>query len=417
MRCLRVRNISAMESPTENLKTDDWGGVAVQDDWGGVAVSSASQADDWGGIPEPASVSAGQYARLIPASIAKASADAISGTIELAQRLSPQGIAATVAEAMTGERSPARALESGGAEYASQLGEDAMTSYGVEARTQQTLPGKIIQGAASLVPAIASGPAAPVTMSGMMGESLAQEAEAYKATPMQTEVARMGGAAVGVLAESAAGATALLRSVVKDAAVKPIVRAAAEQTVKGVVREGVQEGSEQAATNLIASDIAGYDPDRPLSQGVKEAALIGGIVGGPAGAVFQTAASLDAKSTSANAQIDTALSEVAAATPPPLPQPAASGGDILAPSISPDPAPLASASEPMGAAGAAPALEPAAQPAAQPAAEPMVKVRDVDAVGNIQEVQRPADKKLLRELTRMKSIYKLLFYCLGRRIA
>lgn len=313
-------------------------------------------ANEWGDTPEAASPSTGQYARLVPASIAKAGADAISGTMELAKRLSPQGIAATVAEALTGERAPASALESAGAEYVRELGADAAGAYGVEAATQQTLPGKVIAGAASLVPAIASGPAAPVTMAGMMGESVAQEADAYNATPMQKEVARMGGAAVGVLAEATAGATALLRSVVKEAVAKPIGKAVATQAVKGLVREGTQEAGEQAAQNLIASDIAGYDPTRPITKGVGEAALIGGLVGTGAGTVLQAAASLDARTSPINAKIDNALSEVASATPPPLPQPAESGGDNLAPSISPEPAPLASASEPMGAAGAVPAI-------------------------------------------------------------
>jgi hypothetical protein len=49
--------------------------------------------------------------------------------------------------------------------------------------------------------------------------------------------------------------------------------------------EGAQEGGSQAASNYVASDIAGYDPDRNILEGTGEGAATGGAVGGLFGAV------------------------------------------------------------------------------------------------------------------------------------
>jgi hypothetical protein len=49
--------------------------------------------------------------------------------------------------------------------------------------------------------------------------------------------------------------------------------------------EGGTEALETISSNLIASQVAGYDPDRAMTEGAGEAFLIGGIVGGGAGSV------------------------------------------------------------------------------------------------------------------------------------
>lgn len=53
--------------------------------------------------------------------------------------------------------------------------------------------------------------------------------------------------------------------------------------VEGATREFFQEGIEQGGQNWIANTLAGYDPDRPLTQGVLEAATAGGLLGGVIG--------------------------------------------------------------------------------------------------------------------------------------
>lgn len=53
--------------------------------------------------------------------------------------------------------------------------------------------------------------------------------------------------------------------------------------VEGAAREFAQEGLEQVGGNWIANTLAGYDPSRPLTQGVLEAASAGGILGGAFG--------------------------------------------------------------------------------------------------------------------------------------
>lgn len=49
--------------------------------------------------------------------------------------------------------------------------------------------------------------------------------------------------------------------------------------------EAAQEYGQQLGQNYIASDLAGYDPNRPITQDAASSALVGGIVGGGTGAV------------------------------------------------------------------------------------------------------------------------------------
>lgn len=58
---------------------------------------------------------------------------------------------------------------------------------------------------------------------------------------------------------------------------------------KNVLQEGGQEAFQQWANNLIASDVGGYDPQRPASQGVLEAGKLGALVGSGFGAASKLA--------------------------------------------------------------------------------------------------------------------------------
>lgn len=275
--------------------------------------------------PEKPKQALGDMARRIPAGIAKASADALVGVGRIGktiQKASPLGV---ITELIPPLKDVTEAVSNAGMEYVAGLGETAASSYGVDESQNATIPSKIISGASSIVPAIASGPAAPLTIAGMMGEQQRQEAEAAGGTEKQKNIAFVGGATVGALSEFLLGVPALLRSAkaagVPQEAFKSLTRTVAEQAIKSAGREGAQEGVEQIAQNLIASKIAGYDPKRGTFENVPEAVALGAAIGGPTGGIVQAAASIDA-SRARNAAlaeaVNATIDEVASSEPPPV---------------------------------------------------------------------------------------------------
>lgn len=298
------------------MEFDSSSAVAIEDEFdpsSASPVEAATEFDPSSAAPVEEGQSFGDMARRVPASIAKAAADTIVGVSRL-----PHPVLDLVKNVPGGKE-----LIKQGQEYFQQLGESATSSYGVDESQNQTIPSKLISGAASLVPAIAAGPAAPAAMAGMMGENLRQEAEAAGATEGQKDIAFVGGAAVGALSEALMGVPTLLRSAkaakIPEATFKAISKEAAVQALKSAGREFTQEGIEQAGQNIIASKIAAYDPNRKISQGVLESAALGAVIGGPVGAVTQTAASLDAisaQSRATAAQVDSTIEDVATSVPP-----------------------------------------------------------------------------------------------------
>lgn len=269
---------------------------------------------------EPQTQSGVDMLRRVPAGIAKASADAAVGVSRIAEVLPVSGVT-EAAKLIPGGRE----LIQKGREYFEGLGESAAGAYGVDERQDATIPSKLISGVSSLVPAIASGPAAPLAMAGMMGEGLRQEAEAKGATEKQKNIAFAGGATVGALSEFLLGVPALLRAAkaakIPEATFKAISKEAAVQAVKSAGREGAQEGLEQIGQNLIASKIAAYDPERGAFANVPESVALGAAIGAPVGAAVQTAVSLDAisaQSRATAAQVNETIADVAASEPPPL---------------------------------------------------------------------------------------------------
>lgn len=300
------------------MEFDASSAVAIEDEFdpsSASPVEATAEFDSSSAAPVEEGQSFGDMARRVPASIAKAAADTIVGVSRL-----PHPVLDLVKNVPGGKE-----LIKQGQEYFQQLGESAPSSYGVDESQNQTLPSKLISGAASLVPAIAAGPAAPAAMASMMGENLRQEAEAAGATEGQKDIAFVGGAAVGALSEALMGVPALLRSAraakIPEATFKAISKEAAVQALKSAGREFTQEGIEQAGQNIIASKIAAYDPNRKVSQGVLESAALGAVIGGPVGAITQTAASLDAisaQSRATAAQVDSTIEDVATSVPPPV---------------------------------------------------------------------------------------------------
>ena len=179
----------------------------------------------------------------------------------------------------------------------------------------------VTSGAASLVPLLAAGMAAPVAAipaaAGYMGETQRQDAVEKGATPTQQAAAFALGAPVGAASEALLGVPALLASVRGAKAVPgalgsaaggldtmlaatvgkiaPAILPVAQQAVKSAVREGVQEGLEQIAQNTLAKDVVAYDPTRDRTEGAGMAMLAGSIVGGGVGAAAQAGQELDTR--------------------------------------------------------------------------------------------------------------------------
>lgn len=116
-------------------------------------------------------------------------------------------------------------------------------------------------------------------------EQGAQEASDMGGDEMQADVAFISNAGVGAFTEglmSMGPRVWKMINQIRKAGVKPesFGKAVAAAVGEGALREGSQEGLEQFAQNLIASDVAGYEPDRPASQGVAKSAAVGATVGG-----------------------------------------------------------------------------------------------------------------------------------------
>ena len=180
----------------------------------------------------------------------------------------------------------------------------AREAYDIDPTRNDTLVAKIAQGAGSLPVAIASGPAAPLTVASMMGQQGKEDAAkalARRGITDPEEIRKAETAAfalnapIGAVSEKLLGMPALLRSA-EQMIGKTAVARIARQAGLGFAREGAQEGIEQGAQNVIAKDVVGYDPERDRSEGVVESTLLGGVIGGPTGAAFQGVQELDARS-------------------------------------------------------------------------------------------------------------------------
>jgi len=149
--------------------------------------------------------------------------------------------------------------------------------------------------AMSAVPVV--GPAAAATSYGLQaGELQAQEAVAT-GRPETADKAFVAAAGLGFASERLLSVSPRFWKLAKESRLAGIApqkfgdawaKWAAKAPVKarileGGLREGVQEGSEQAGQNYIASDVAGYDPERPVMKDVPKAAALGAVLGGVVG--------------------------------------------------------------------------------------------------------------------------------------
>lgn len=139
-----------------------------------------------------------------------------------------------------------------------------------------------------MLPTIGAGLVNPVLAAGQYGLSAGQSAaqEAVESgRPDAAETAFVANVPIGALTEALLGVPAnlrLLREAAKARGVLPAVG-------RGGLREGAQEGLEQIGQNLVASDVAGYDPERGMLEGVGTAIAAGALLGAGAGGVVGVA--------------------------------------------------------------------------------------------------------------------------------
>lgn len=144
-----------------------------------------------------------------------------------------------------------------------------------------------------------AGPAAAASSYGLQaGEQQAQEAVA-SGRPERADVAFVSAAGLGFASDRLLSVAPNFWKLAKESrlaglapkkfgeawanwAAKAPIKA---RILEGGLREGVQEGTEQAGQNYIASDVAGYDPERPITKDVGTAALLGTALGSGAGGV------------------------------------------------------------------------------------------------------------------------------------
>ena len=314
-----------MAAPTKSR--DEFGGVAVldTDDFGGVAVAARSERDEFGGVPvapETTSNQAADFARRIPEGMATGTGRTIQGlarAADIAQDTPPipfmggfgmeraaqtqikvnQEIAA--ANRVRSATRQQRMEESPTYQFGAGTVEAAQGFYGVDRARDDEFVGQLATAAGEMVPTLVTGAftgpiGAGVQYAGSAGESQAQEAIAAGREDV-ADIAFLSAAGIGGLTEAVLGVPGRLLAIAnraRKAGVPPgkfgqwanrnplkagVVRAGAE----GGAREAGQEGLEQVGGNLIASDVAGYDPDRPAMQGVGRAMALGGVLGLAAG--------------------------------------------------------------------------------------------------------------------------------------
>ncbi len=226
-------------------------------------------------------------ARNVPAGAGVGTADAGAGLLKVGadlDRWSGNRLSGAV-RAVTGI-DPAK-LNQESADYLRRRAKEIPTEQGIDPALAGTLPAQIGGGFGSLIPAVASSYAAPVTIAAMMGEQGRKEAAAAGGTEAQQDASFYTNAAVGAVSEYLLGVPALIKSAkaagIADDVYNSIVKRAAVQAAKGAGRESAQEGIQQTASNLVASTIAGYDKERDVFENVPASMLIGGLVGGPVG--------------------------------------------------------------------------------------------------------------------------------------
>lgn len=389
---------------------DEEGGnaVATRDIFDEVEATPARDIfDEISSEPEAPSQPVSDILRRIPSGIATAGAETIAGLGKIAEDISPL---TSFLNPVAGELRQVGVKPGQWAQdFFRAVSEEAPKTYGVDQQFDSTIPSKLVGGASSIASAVASGPLAPVTMAAMMGESGRKDAASKGATDKQQNVSFYANAAIGAITEATLGIPALIRSARSGTAAVRAPRLL-DQAQMTAVREGVQELAQNTGSNLVASEVSGYDPERAILEGGKESLLLGAAVGAPVGAVIQGAANRDAsreiplevpmseRTPSETTTFEDLQRKAASEEPPQLPQ-------------QPPPLPTAVAdSQELAEQVATDLVETiATQEAPVVESEPPVKMRDFDERGRLtREVELPAAEATAALETRADSLDTLL---------
>lgn len=188
-----------------------------------------------------------------------------------------------------------------------------------ESKLARSIGSTVPSVALSFVPGV--GTAAAVSQYALsQSEDMAQEAIDAGRPDLAMQSATAG-LFIGALSEATLGATARLGTLLKNptriAALEGWAKAnpiKATMLISGV-REAAQEGAEQAMQNKTASDVVGYDPERPWHRQVLESMVLGGVGGslfGGGGALLRKATTPKAKATEEEslAELNAALDDL-----------------------------------------------------------------------------------------------------------
>lgn len=188
-----------------------------------------------------------------------------------------------------------------------------------ESKLARSMGSTLPSVALSFVPGV--GTAAAVSQYALsQSEDMAQEAIDAGRPDLAMQSATAG-LFIGALSEATLGATARLGTLLKNptriAALEGWAKAnplKATMLIAGV-REAAQEGAEQAMQNKTASDVVGYDPERPWHRQVLESMVLGGVGGslfGGGGALLRKATTPKAKATEEEslAELNAALDDL-----------------------------------------------------------------------------------------------------------
>lgn len=265
----------------------------------------------------PTSNKAADFARRIPSGVQSGTGRTIAGAVRAADILAtPQfipfmgGVPSSGAETINrlnqqmpaareeyGRGRPQRLAESTTYQLGREIEREAPETFGVDRARDDEFLAQLATAGGEMVPTLLSGAVAGpagvmLQYGGSAGESQAQEAIAAGREDV-ADVAFLTAAGLGGITEAALGVPGRLLAIANRARKagvhptsfgrwanrNPVKSGILKAGVEGGVREGGQEGLEQVGGNLIASDVAGYDPNRPAGQGVGRAMALGAAMG------------------------------------------------------------------------------------------------------------------------------------------
>jgi hypothetical protein len=256
--------------------------------------------------PVPQSNQAADFLRRIPEGMATGAGQTLQGAAraaDLVERNVPErvrqvvdafpGLAPglTVARKLFSPEQPGDINTSPGYLMGQQFAEDARQFYGVDRARDEEFVAQLGSALGGIVPTLisgaAGGPIGAALQYGMVaGEQGTQEAIAADSDQRTQDIAFLANAGIGGVSEGVLGVAGRAVRWARQSGIpakmfgewakrNPVIA----RLLEASVREGSQEGLEQMASNVVASDVAGYDPERPVMQNVGRATTLGMVAG------------------------------------------------------------------------------------------------------------------------------------------